>query len=54
MRPRTPHPPVRTRISCDQTGGFSVEEGLHHYETCPFCGEQADAETHEFLVTVPE
>ncbi|MFC7079315.1 hypothetical protein [Halorussus caseinilyticus] len=54
MRRQTPPPAVRTRISCDRTDGFNVEDGLHHYDWCPFCGNRADAEDHKFVVTVSE
>lgn len=57
MHPRTPptSPPVKTRLSCERTGGYNVKPGTHYYEWCPFCGHRVDGDTgHDLLVEVQQ
>lgn len=45
---------VTTRIDCDNTGGYSVKEGLFGYEYCPFCGHTVgDGDAHRVTLTAP-
>jgi hypothetical protein len=55
MTPRfSSQPTVRTRFSCEQTGGYNVKPGMRYYDWCPFCGHRADGDDHDTLVTAPE
>lgn len=52
--PQSRQSTVRTRISCDKTGGYNVKRGFYYTEWCPFCGHGTDGDDHDILVTAPE
>jgi hypothetical protein len=44
----------KTRIDCENTGGYNVKPGVHVYEYCPFCGHPViEGDSHELTVSVP-
>ncbi|SFL55506.1 hypothetical protein SAMN04487950_4193 [Halogranum rubrum] len=55
MKSRVSHQSaVRTRLSCERTGGYNVKNGMYCYDWCPFCGHRTDGDDHDTLVIAPE
>lgn len=47
-------PESKTRLDCENTGGYNVKPGVHVYEYCPFCGHPViEGDGHELTVSVP-